>query len=306
MAAHLDRCYMGEQNVGFFQGPAGYYFIDGPSGAGGHASNAPGFDGLAFNPKTRELIIYDNKAYYATGTVRSASAIDPAKNLEKNLRVEVEVVRAMTHLPDRDVITGLLEDTLSALNKPGFKVPSGVKLVVFNAGGNSRDISAALKGRGIEFIDLSAAPTPAAKPERKYVNSQTVAAVLRRSSDVDFEFMRRVQRAEAVANITAAVVVTLNARTIDRALEARVEAEGDTIAGALTSGVGVLIAYEVLIQGDDLPGGRLGDVTFHYAASPKLAFEKWLGASKITSGTGDHVQVATRFRWLPPMAASRL
>ena len=80
-----DRGYAGEQSMGFFLGERGYFFVEGPSGAAGHGVTSPGFDGVAYNPKTRHLIIYDNKAFGRSGNVRGASAIDPNKNLSQNL-----------------------------------------------------------------------------------------------------------------------------------------------------------------------------------------------------------------------------
>lgn len=35
--------------MGFYWRERGYLLVDGPSGAGGHAANAAGFDGVAFN-----------------------------------------------------------------------------------------------------------------------------------------------------------------------------------------------------------------------------------------------------------------
>src|SRR5690242_8724017 len=45
-----DRGHAGEQSMGFYWGERGYFLVEGPSGAGGHAANARGFDGVAFNP----------------------------------------------------------------------------------------------------------------------------------------------------------------------------------------------------------------------------------------------------------------
>src|ERR1700752_1746914 len=77
--------YLGEQAIGFWKGSEGYFFVDGPSGGGGHGLTAPGFDGVAYHPGKMELIIYDNKAYSRASNVASATAIDPEKNLLNNL-----------------------------------------------------------------------------------------------------------------------------------------------------------------------------------------------------------------------------
>jgi hypothetical protein len=78
------RGYAGEQSMGFFLGERGYFFVEGPSGAAGHGTTTSGFDGVAFNPKTRRLIIYDNKSFARAGNVRSATAIEPRLNLVQN------------------------------------------------------------------------------------------------------------------------------------------------------------------------------------------------------------------------------
>jgi hypothetical protein len=63
----------GEQSIGFWLGDKGYVIIEGPSGTGGHGINAHGFDGIAFNPDTGDLIIYDNKSLARSGNASSAS-----------------------------------------------------------------------------------------------------------------------------------------------------------------------------------------------------------------------------------------
>ena len=75
------RGHGGEQSMGFYWGERGYFLVEGPSGAGGHAANAAGFDGVAYNPTTGHLVIYDNKAFARAGNVYDASAI--TKNLAK-------------------------------------------------------------------------------------------------------------------------------------------------------------------------------------------------------------------------------
>ena len=83
MAQRLDSGYFGEQGSGFVLGSQGYFLVEGPSGDGGHAANAAGFDGVAFNPTTNDLICYDNKCFAAVGNVGSATAIDPDRQREE-------------------------------------------------------------------------------------------------------------------------------------------------------------------------------------------------------------------------------
>src|SRR5688572_4565769 len=79
----------GERHVGFWLGSEGYFFVN------EHADDvtARGFDGVAFHPGKKELIIYDNKANIASlarsranpRNVTAATAIDPEVNLKRNL-----------------------------------------------------------------------------------------------------------------------------------------------------------------------------------------------------------------------------
>jgi hypothetical protein len=76
----------GESTMAFAHGERGWAFLEGPSGKGGHAWNAPGFDGVAFRTAsdgTLEVRVLDNKAYAGTGNVHDASAL--TKNLPQNL-----------------------------------------------------------------------------------------------------------------------------------------------------------------------------------------------------------------------------
>ena len=86
----LDRGFSGEQSMGFYWGERGYFIVDGPSGAGGHAANASGFDGVAFNPNTGHMVIYDNKAFARAGNVYSATAISDNLSTATTLRAGSE------------------------------------------------------------------------------------------------------------------------------------------------------------------------------------------------------------------------
>ncbi len=164
--------YHGEQAIGFWKGSEGYFFVDGPSGGGGHGLTAPGFDGVAYHPGKMELIIYDNKAYSGVGNVRSATAIDPDKNLLDNLNKlinHVETHPNLKDMPGRIKILEQLKQTRRSVEqwikagKPakGLMLPGKVKLVVYNAWGNSTGIGAKLaKSGAIEFIDVAQAPKP--------------------------------------------------------------------------------------------------------------------------------------------------
>jgi hypothetical protein len=149
---HL-KGYAGEQSMGFHFGERGYFIVEGPSGAGGHGITSHGFDGVAFNPETKDLIIYDNKAYKKLGSVGSASAIE--KNLEQNLEELIERVgktSAGNEMPHSGTILRQLKRALKAV-KEGKDWPKGVRLAISNASGNSLKLSKKLGSAGIKWIN---------------------------------------------------------------------------------------------------------------------------------------------------------
>ncbi|HZQ55950.1 MAG TPA: hypothetical protein VFB14_27395 [Bryobacteraceae bacterium] len=149
---HL-KGYSGEQSMGFYFGERGYFIVEGPSGAGGHGITSHGFDGVAFNPETKDLIIYDNKAYKKLGSVNSASAIE--RNLEQNMEELIERVSkssAGREMPHSGEILQQLRRALKAV-KEGKGWPKGVRLAISNASGNSLKISKKLSGAGIKWIN---------------------------------------------------------------------------------------------------------------------------------------------------------
>lgn len=169
MGVALNRGFNGEQTWGFILGQQGYEFIDGPSGSGGHAANASGFDGVAYNPKTGDLILGDNKTFRRVGNVTSATAIDPAVNLEKNLQRmirHIETEPNLARFPNRDTVLQWLRSADRALTqwkaagRPAGRLNlGGVRLVVFNARGNSTGVGGKLGRSGaVHFQDVNAPP----------------------------------------------------------------------------------------------------------------------------------------------------
>jgi hypothetical protein len=149
---HL-KGYAGEQAMGFHFGERGYFIVEGPSGAGGHGITSHGFDGVAFYPETKDLIIYDNKAYKKLGNVGSASAIE--KNLEQNLEEligRVSKTSAGREMPHSGEILKQLRSALKAV-RTGKGWPKGVRLAISNASGNSLQVSKKLAGAGIKWIN---------------------------------------------------------------------------------------------------------------------------------------------------------
>ena len=158
-----DRGFSGEQSMGFYWGERGYFLVDGPSGAGGHAANAAGFDGVAFNPKTGHMVIYDNKAFARTGNVYSATAI--SDNLAKNLEALRARVAARPDIPQQPTILANLNAARTALTPgSGGSWPQNVQLAVSNASGQSTGVGGKLANGTIQFIDYNAAPSPKPAP----------------------------------------------------------------------------------------------------------------------------------------------
>ncbi len=170
------RGYAGEQGMGFihYRREDGWIFFEGPSGARGHGVTQPGFDGVAYNVRTGETHLVDNKSLAATGNVRSATAIDPSRNLGKNLDALIQRVEAAKDVPGRIGLLGRLR-ALKASLAGGQPFPDDVKLVVTSVGGRTTDVSARLKGVGVQHLPdppPRPAPSPALTPP---VEAPTVA-----------------------------------------------------------------------------------------------------------------------------------
>ena len=150
------RGYGGEQSMGFYWGERGYFLVEGPSGAGGHAANAAGFDGVAYNTATGHLVIYDNKAFADSGNVYSATAIN--ENFAKNLDKLIGRVQTMSDMPHQPQILAKLTAARAALGGSG-SWPENVQVAVSNASGQSTGVGGKLANGRISFINYYAAPS---------------------------------------------------------------------------------------------------------------------------------------------------
>jgi hypothetical protein len=173
------RSYVGEQGAGFELYPAeqGWIYIEGPSGWEGHKVTAPGFDGVAYNTKTDELHLIDNKSFKSDAPVDKATAIDPEATLPKNVDELIERVEVAHDLPPkvRGRVLELLKQTQEALGhehlpwKDKVKLmPKKVKLMVTGVGGRTTAVSSRLRDLGVEVApDPSrprSEPTPPVEP----------------------------------------------------------------------------------------------------------------------------------------------
>src|SRR3954451_13824485 len=120
--------YGGEQLMGFILGEDGYFLVDGPSGGSGHGGTESGFDGVAFHPQKKELIIYDNKASRNAVNVTKATAIHPEVNLRKNIGKMLDLLEGrdpkkklasenLKHMPCRNEIVKRLKECRAAVDK---------------------------------------------------------------------------------------------------------------------------------------------------------------------------------------------
>jgi hypothetical protein len=157
----------GEQGAGFILGEAGYFLVDGPSGAGGHAANAHGPDGVAFNPANGDLIIYDVKDYLATvksailtpGPVLIQRNVNSASALVQNLSAAwfdrvITFVESTQDMPSRVLIASRLRACRAALTS-GRNWPANTRVAVLRWGGGAIGIGPALRAMNISFIDLT-------------------------------------------------------------------------------------------------------------------------------------------------------
>jgi hypothetical protein len=152
------RGHAGEQGAGFhfYRYQDGWAVVRGPGGSAGHGVTKPGEDGLMFNIRTKELHIVDNKSLKAEGNVSSATAIDPQRNLRRNLRDMIRYVRSQSvdALPMRQEVLSRLTKTWAAIDD-GRKLPARVSLVVTNYGGRSSGITERLARQGVTFRDVN-------------------------------------------------------------------------------------------------------------------------------------------------------
>jgi hypothetical protein len=151
-----NRGHAGEQGMGFYYSQEkGWAFLEGPSGGGGHASNARGFDGVAFRTDgPPEIQILDNKSLARDGNVSSASAI--TTNLKKNLDALAQRAAdpALNDVPRIQEVRDSIAKAREAL-ATGRPLPPDVHLVVTNSGGASTGVTAGLAGQGVEFRNLN-------------------------------------------------------------------------------------------------------------------------------------------------------
>jgi hypothetical protein len=306
----LDKGFFGEQGAGFFLGSQGYFFVEGPSGAAGHAANASGFDGVAFNPTIIDLILNDNKTFASDRNVRSATAIDPAVNLAQNLDALINRLTTARDIPRRMQILDLLRQTRLSLTSKGVSPPPNVRIAVTNFGGNSPDITQALRDRGLTFIDMDAAPRVPVPVNRVYVNRVTIPQLAHDVSADVAAYNTRQGKAEALAVVTATGAQVLNDMALGHSIEEHLADLTEKIEEAMVTKGGALVVVRVSATS---PSGVLGGTVSHKVESAyvanlpsgltqKRAIELFLAQPSIGLG-GPDTEMETRLFWYEGSAA---
>jgi hypothetical protein len=142
---------MGERDAAFVLGKMGLEIVIGPGGEKGHKLTTSGFDIVADDPRTGELLIVDNKAVGGVRKIQDASAL--TTNLVTNLKRTINQVQKIQDFPRK---TDVLKNLNAALNavSGGKPLPKNVRLVVTNAAGFATGVGSKLTKQGVEFIDL--------------------------------------------------------------------------------------------------------------------------------------------------------
>lgn len=324
MGKAQDRGYHGEQTAGFILGRRGYMFVDGPSGSGGHRANAPGFDGVAYNPKTDHLIIYDNKAFGQPKNVSSASAL--TRTFRNNLSRLIKHIDTLQDLPFKNLIRKRLNSAQTAfLNNQ--KIPKEVEIVVTNAGGNVKGITERLGKMGIRFMNLNtnqknnktgtpAMPRPTTGGRvptvgRGHVVKPPVRSgigvapkPIRLPSPVARMQIRGV-RIGGFAQLFTMGMMKLNSMALRHRIEKELNSQNtrDAIARGLLDGFGVLIIIRYELRKHDVGTTSvfLGLHT-HTGKSQESAIKKWEGMPKVLQDASSRFnRVVTNYQWIPTL-----
>jgi hypothetical protein len=309
MAEHLNKAAFGEQGAGFFLGPQGYFLVEGPSGTQGHAANAAGFDGVAYNVRIDHLIIYDNKAFASAGNVGKGTAIDPAVNLAQNLDALIGRVQAMPDLPSQSRILDLLRQTRTGVTATGVMPPRNVQIAISNFGGNSAGITQKLAGRGVSFIDMNKAPAVPQPAARTYINKETVPGLARPTDGGAAAYNARRGRVDAMAEGVRFIAQTANDFSLKHAIDQELKRLSGEIGNAIASSGGAVVVVSVDAAS---PPGSVGMAVARSVSSAIVlscpngdaagAIQRWELQPKWEKARPPHVQLEKRYLVIVPKA----
>lgn len=309
MAQHLDKAVLGEQGAGFFLGPQGYFLVEGPSGTQGHAANAAGFDGVAYNVKADHLIIYDNKAFASARNVGKGTAIDPAVNLAQNLDGLIARVQALPNLPSQSRILELLRQTRAGVTATAVTTPRNVQIAISNFAGNSAGITQKLAGRGVSFIDMNKAPAVPQAAKRTYINGQTIPGMARPTDGGAAAYNTRRGRMDAAAEGARFVAQTLNDFSLKYAIDQELKRLSGDIGNAIASSGGAVVVVSVDAAS---PPGNVGMAVARSVSSSIVlscpdgdangAIQRWERQPKWEKSRPPHVRLEKRYFVIAPKA----
>jgi hypothetical protein len=188
-AAHAGGA-LGEREVAFGLGEKGFRFIISPSGPGAHELTSSGFDSIAYNPKTDELWLIDNKASGSNAPIEGKKATALARNLGVNLERAAQAVRGIPDFPEKAAVLKKLEAASAAVTN-GQQIPASlnVKLKVTNAANfanRARNLPA-----GVEFEDVQHPSVLAARETDVATAKQEGDSTSRPRSRIDSDATRQ-------------------------------------------------------------------------------------------------------------------
>ncbi len=206
--------------------------------------NAGGFDSIAYNPKTKQLLWIDNKAY--TGTISGASALEA--NYAANRLAAIEFLKTQTG-----------PEALAALEAIG---KNEVKLIANGMSGANAKAAAGIFQRGIMFLDVYArkfSTTYAA-----YLEMRTANEIVRIAAAKGYRIRRQGGFATigtmgfiAIAGLTAGIILTSSDRVeaikdlaVGMAVDATLTALFMRVGGA-SLGVASLLTMVVSMESDN-------------------------------------------------------
>ncbi|MGW9043349.1 hypothetical protein ACWGQL_12435 [Streptomyces lydicus] len=150
--AHAGGAY-GEHDLPFLLGARGIRLVITSSGPGAHALTGHGFDAVGVDPKTGEVLLYDNKGSGILDKAEGKKATALGKNLRNSLEEALAKIRAMPDFPEKAEVLRRLDGARSAV-KDGKPIPPDLKvrLKLTNAGGYAH--GARNLPPGVEYEDV--------------------------------------------------------------------------------------------------------------------------------------------------------
>lgn len=298
----------GESGMAFFGYPYedGWGFLEGPSGARGHAWNAPGSDGVAFRLEGPFEVQYlDNKSFSRGGNVSSASAL--VETVTYNLSVMlVEYAKPeYKDVPRIGEIRSALQAARTAIAS-GRALPDNVRLVVTNYGGASTGVSEELQKLGVEFRNLDVAasvgmrgapdmepPLPGRGATTQAAGEAVVAAGMLTLMAAQFALLRISDRVQAKRVRDA---IAAHQREID-----------DHLAGSPYDGVLILLFFAQTkaalvdpMESQIPPDFRFLEIA--YGETQQEALDSYQSASHLHAGPGEGLEFGIQQVWIPPRA----